>query len=142
MASKSDPIQFKYREVSLEPSLLGNFCENDGLYSADYKKTDELLDLVDELNAKIREIIETRLTDRQREVMGLLYYDGLTQTEVAVKLGLCQPTVHKTVSGNLDYKNGGKRYGGAIKKMQRLCSEDPRISFIVARITEIKSGNA
>jgi DNA-binding CsgD family transcriptional regulator len=142
VASKSDPIQFKYREVSLEPSLLGNFCENDGLYSADYKKTDELLDLVDELNAKIREIIETRLTDRQREVMGLLYYDGLTQTEVAVKLGLCQPTVHKTVSGNLDYKNGGKRYGGAIKKMQRLCSEDPRISFIVARITEIKSGNA
>lgn len=139
MASKSDPIQFKYREVSLEPTLLGNFCERDGIYSAHYQKTDELLDLVDELNEKIRDIIENRLTDRQREVMGLLYYDGLTQTEVALKLGLCQPTVHKTVSGNLDYKNGGKRYGGAIKKIQRLCYEDGRISFIINRISEIKS---
>ena len=139
MASKSDPIQFKYREVSLEPSMLVNFCETDGLYGSDYEKTDELLDLVDELNTRIREIIENRLTDRQREVMGLLYYDGLTQTEVALRLGLCQPTVHKTVSGNLDYKNGGRRYGGAIKKIQRLCHEDTRISFILNRITEIKT---
>ena len=142
MASKSDPIQFKYREVSLEPSLLGNFCETDGLYSSDYQRTDELLDLVDELNAKIKEIIETRLTERQREVMGLLYYDGLTQTEVALKLGLCQPTVHKTVAGNLDYKNGGKRYGGAIKKIQRLCLEDDRVQFIIHRISDIKTGDA
>lgn len=142
MASKSDPIQFKYREVSLEPSLLGNFCESDGLYSIDYQKTDELLDLVDELNDRIRDIIENQLTERQREVMGLLYYDGLTQTEVALKLGLCQPTVHKTVSGNLDYKNGGKRYGGAIKKIQKLCLDDERIQFILQRVTDIKSGNA
>jgi predicted transcriptional regulator len=74
--------------------------------------------------------------------MGLLYYDGMTQTEVALKLGLCQPTVHKTVSGNLDYKNGGKRYGGAIKKIQRLCLDDERIQFILQRVTDIKSGNA
>lgn len=141
MASKSDPIQFKYREVSLEPSLLGNFCEADGLYSSDYQRTDELLDLIDELNTRIKEIIETRLTDRQREVMTLLYYHGLTQTEVAVRLGLCQPTIHKTTSGNLDYKNGGKRYGGALKKIKKICDEDERISFIIKRITEIKTGS-
>jgi DNA-binding CsgD family transcriptional regulator len=141
VASKSDPIQFKYREVSLEPSLLGNFCEADGLYSSDYQRTDELLDLIDELNTRIKEIIETRLTDRQREVMTLLYYHGLTQTEVAVRLGLCQPTIHKTTSGNLDYKNGGKRYGGALKKIKKICDEDERISFIIKRITEIKTGS-
>jgi DNA-binding CsgD family transcriptional regulator len=141
MASKSDPIQFKYREMSLEPSLLGNFCESDGLYSTDYQKTDELLDLVDELNERIREIITVRLTDRQREVMELLYYHGLTQTEVALRLGLCQPTIHKTTSGNLDYKNGGKRYGGALKKIKKICDEDERISFIMKRITEIKTGS-
>lgn len=142
MASKSDPVQFKYREVSLEPSLLSNFCERDGLYNVDYQRTDELLDLVDELNSKIREIIECRLTERQREVMTLLYYDGLTQTEVALLLGLCQPTIHKTTSGNLDYKNGGKRYGGALKKIKRLCDEDERVGFIISRINEIKTGNA
>jgi len=141
VASKSDPIQFKYREVSLEPSLLCNFCENDGLYSSEYHKTDELLDLVDELNAKIREIIETRLTERQREVMTLLYYEGLTQTEVAIRLGLCQPTIHKTTAGNLDYKNGGKRYGGALKKIKRMCEEDERIKFITNRMVEIKTGS-
>lgn len=141
MASKSDPIQFKYREVSLEPSLLVNFCENDGIYSSDYQKTDELLDLIDELNVKIKEIIDSRLTERQREVMTLLYYQGLTQTEVALRLGLCQPTIHKTTAGNLDYKNGGKRYGGALKKIKRICDEDERISFIIRRITEIRTGN-
>lgn len=141
MASKSDPIQFKYREVSLEPTLLGNFCDADGLYSAHYQKTDELLDLIDELNERIKDIIDNRLTDRQREVMTLLYYNGLTQTEVALRLGLCQPTIHKTTAGNLDYKNGGKRYGGALKKIKRLCDEDGRIVFIIKRIGEIKTGS-
>jgi DNA-binding CsgD family transcriptional regulator len=141
VASKSDPVQFKYREVSLEPALLGNFCESDGIYGTDFQKTDELLDLIDELNECIRKIILTRLTDRQREVMTLIYYDGMTQTEIALKLGLCQTTVHKTAAGNLDYKNGGKRYGGAIKRIKRLCDEDPRIQFVINRISEIKTGN-
>ena len=140
MASKSDPVQFKYREVSLEPLLMGNFRESDSLYDIGYAKTDELLDLVDELNLKIKDIIENKLTERQKEVMTLLYYDGLTQTEVALRLGLCQPTIHKTTSGNLDYKNGGKRYGGALKKIKKICDEDPEIVHILTRIHDIKNG--
>lgn len=140
MASKSDSIQFKYREVNLDPAIMGNFCENEGLYSSDYQKTDELVDLVEELNERLKDIIDNKLTARQKEVMILLYYEGLTQTEAALKLGLCQPTIHKTTSGNLDYKNGGKRYGGAIKKIQRLCAADERIQYIMNRVAEIKTG--
>ena len=95
MGSRSDAVQYKYREISIDPVLVNNFSVEDGLFHADYKKTDELIDLVEELNNKIKEIIDNRLTARQKEVMILMYYDGLTQTEIAIQLGLCQPTIHK-----------------------------------------------
>ncbi len=139
MASKSDSIQFKYREVSLDPTIMVSFADADGLYSTDYQKTDELLDLTDELQACIRKIISENLTPRQKEVLELIYFEGLTQTEAALKLGLCQPTIHKTTHGNIDYRNGGKRYGGALKKIRKLCDEDSRITSILKRISEIKT---
>lgn len=140
MKAKSDNVQFRYREMCVDTDLLGNFCESDGLYSVDYAHDDELVDLVEELAVHIKEIVMHKLTTRQTQIVQLLYYEGLTQMEAAHRLGLCQPTIHKGISGNLDYSHGGRRYGGAIKKMQKICEEDERIQFILKRIAEIKSG--
>jgi hypothetical protein len=41
--------------------------------------------------------------------------------------------------GNIDYSNGAKRYGGAIKKIRKLSDEDVEIQQILARIEEIKA---
>lgn len=102
------------------------------------RQSDELLDLMQELAEHVREIIETQLTDRQREVVEKIYYEQMTQTEVAQELGLCQPTIHKVIFGNLDYQHGGKRYGGALKKLRKLAFVHPGIQKVLARITELK----
>lgn len=84
--------------------------------------------------------------------------------ETAELLGVCQTTVHKILAGNVDYssvsddsliprkntqsedlskkyKKGtkGKRYGGALKKIRKLCQEDPEITEIFQRMDEIRA---
>jgi len=58
--------------------------------------------------------------------------------EVADSLGLCQTTIHKILKGNIDYSNGGKRYGGALKKLRKLCSSDPDILEITTRMSQLR----
>lgn len=135
--SKSDNIQHKYREVLIDPILVHSFSENEQLY--DYiKEPDELLDLIDELNLRIKNIIEYKLTTRQRQVVEGLYFRNLTQMELAHELGLCQPSIHKSLLGNISYGESKKRYGGAIKKMQKICDEDPEIQGIINKIDKMK----
>jgi predicted transcriptional regulator len=95
---------------------------------------DELLELTEQLIFKIKDIIDNKLTKRQSEVVKLIFFEQKTQMEVAYLLGLCQTTIHKLIHGNLDYSNGGKRYGGAVKKIRKLCQKDPEIQQIMARI--------
>jgi hypothetical protein len=33
--------------------------------------------------------------------------------------------------GNIDYANGKKRYGGAIKKLKKMCLKDGKIIYIL-----------
>lgn len=63
----------------------------------------------------------------------------MTQTEVAIELGLCQPTVHKVLKGNIDYQNGGKRYGGALKKIRKLCDSDSEIQDLLTKIQRARN---
>lgn len=95
-------------------------------------------ELQDRLIAKIKEVIDTCLTERQREVMIRTFLEQRTQMEVADMLGVCQTTVHKIISGNIDYSNGGRRYGGALKKIKKICETDPDVAQILARLEEIK----
>jgi predicted transcriptional regulator len=99
---------------------------------------EELKELQDQLISKIKEVINTCLTERQREVMIRTYMEQRTQMEVADMLGVCQTTVHKIISGNIDYSNGGRRYGGALKKIKKICETDQEVVQILARLEEIK----
>lgn len=104
----------------------------------DYNKRDELLDLTGQLIDAVNDLINTRLTDRQSEVVQKIFYEQRTQMEVADSLGLCQTTIHKILKGNIDYSNGGKRYGGALKKLKKLCSSDPGIQNIMNRMSQLR----
>lgn len=75
---------------------------------------DEMLDL-------LRQLVETRLTARQREMVELYFTDGLTQSEIAAKLGIAQQVVSKQLFGVL---RDGKRVGGAIRRLRQLCEEN------------------
>lgn len=119
---------------------MSNFSFGDMVYeSVDYQKVDEIIGLTEELFYKVSEIIHTKLTSRQTEVVQKIYFEQKTQMEVADSLGLCQTTIHKILKGNIDYANGGKRYGGALKKLRKLCDSDPEIQNILNKIQEIRA---
>lgn len=122
----------------IDPSILStlSFLSTEDDLSAEAK--DELLELTEQLTFKIKDIIDNKLTRRQSEVVKLIFFEQKTQMEVAYLLGLCQTTIHKLIHGNLDYSNGGKRYGGAVKKIRKLCQKDLEIQHIVSRIDSLR----
>ena len=136
--SKSDAIQWRYREILVDPCVVGNFSLEDRLHYACYRQSDELLDLIQELTDKVNEIVDNKITPRQKQVMHKVYREGLTQTEVANELGLCQPTIHKLIFGNISYEHNKKRYGGAVKKVRKICMNDALIQQILTKIELLK----
>lgn len=130
-----------YVEISMDPSSMSNFSNEDGLneFLRIQESTDEFLLLKNELIKEIMNIVKTSLTDKQKEVMMMTYVDGKTQNEISIELGKHQTTVHKILRGNIDYKNNKKRYGGALKKIKKLCQNNEKIQDILAQMKEIVS---
>lgn len=137
--NKSDSYQYKIVEISVDPVILNDFPMTNGLGAQVNlaKYSEEFYNLRQQLIDEVLRIVENDLTKRQREVV-LLRLQGKTQTQVAEELGVHQTTVHKLLMGNIDYANGKKRYGGAIKKLKKLCSEDDKILKILRKIEELR----
>lgn len=138
--NKSDSYQHKIVEITVDPSLLNDFSLSDGLgFVVNTSKfSEEFHDLRQLLIKEVLRIINTCLTERQAEVIGLRLKD-LTQIQIAEKLGVHQTTVHKLLMGNIDYANGKKRYGGAIKKLKKLCAKDFKIIEILNEMEELRA---
>ena len=137
--NKSDSYQYKIVEIPIDPSLLGEFSNNEGLggflhISSHSEEHDELKK---QLLVEVYRLISTKLTIRQAEVV-YMFLEGKTQMEIAKALGVHQTSVHKCLKGNIDYTNGKKRYGGAIKKLRKLCTGDEAIGSILKRMQECK----
>src|SRR5688572_16186443 len=69
---------------------------------------------------ELSELVHTRLTDRQRQLIELYFYDGRTQEEIAAKLGVSQQAVSRQLFGVL---RNGRRVGGAINRLRKLGEE-------------------
>jgi len=138
--NKSDSYQYRIVEITIDPGMLSDFAAEDGfgaqLQGSGY--SERIRELRIELMKEVRRLINTILTQRQMEVVNLRL-EGRTQVEIAEILGIHQTTVHKTLSGNIDYKNGEVRYGGAIKKLKKMCARDERVLEILQKIDEVRS---
>jgi RNA polymerase sigma factor (sigma-70 family) len=73
-----------------------------------------------ELIAALRELVATRLTDRQRRIVELYFYEGRTQQEISAELGISQQVVSRQLFGVV---RNGKKVGGAIKRLRDVCDE-------------------
>ena len=62
-------------------------------------------------------LIDTHLTDRQRDILRLYYFKGMTQVEIAEELALTQSTVSRHLFGTT---RGGRKVGGAIAKLRKV----------------------
>ena len=128
-------IAHSYIELSMDPHLLNNFSNEEGLeaFLISHSCSEEFRSLRAELLKEVMKIINSCLTKKQKAVMRMTYFEGKTQDEISAELGKNQSTISKSLKGNLDYNNQ-KRYGGAIKKIKRLCAESEKINNILARM--------
>ena len=65
---------------------------------------------------QIRELIRTRLTPRQQQVVEMYFYQNQTQQEIAQALDISQQVVSKHLFGAL---RDGRRVGGALAKLRK-----------------------
>jgi RNA polymerase sigma factor (sigma-70 family) len=80
----------------------------------------------DALREAVREAVATALTDKQREVVEACFFEGLSQGEIARRLGITQQVVDKRLFGAT---RGGKRVGGAMARLREvLAPRLPRVS--------------
>ena len=138
--NRSDKYQHLLVEASCSPDMLVEYSDSRGIAGMvnSAKYDEELMELRDQLKAEVRRIIKTKLTKRQCEVIEL-WFNGLTQTEIAKQLGVNQSSITKSMNGNCDYRNGKKVYGGAKKKLKKLTDQDPVIQEILEKISELHS---
>ena len=138
-SSSGDPeIINNYVEISIDPSLLNNFANEDSMeaFLNTHACSEEFRQLKTDLLKEVMQIIENCLTDKQKEVMKMTYLEGKTQNEISMELGKHQTTIHKILQGNIDYNNQKKRYGGALKKIRKLCINNETIQNILKKMRE------
>jgi len=71
----------------------------------------------EEVSPAVHDLIENKLTGRQREVVKLYYFYGKSQEDIAAILSLSQSTVSRHLFGTV---RDGKKVGGAIPKLRKV----------------------
>jgi RNA polymerase sigma factor (sigma-70 family) len=68
----------------------------------------------DALRDAVREAVAVALTDKQREVVEACFFEGLSQGEIARRLGITQQVVQKRLYGA---SRDGRVVGGAMARL-------------------------
>jgi len=63
----------------------------------------------------VRLAVQTALTEKQREAVELFFFEGLSQSEIARRLGISQQVVQKRLFGA---PRGGTVVGGALARLR------------------------
>ena len=105
------------REIPLSDQMLDAWAAARALESASDPVRERLHA---ELVEILRELVATRLTPRQRDIVEMYYFDGITQEEIAARLGIAQQVVSRQLFGTT---RNGKRIGGAIKRLRDVLDE-------------------
>lgn len=69
----------------------------------------------DELHEAVRAAVTSALTDKQRRAVEGYFFEGLSQGDLASRLGVTQQVVQKTLFGVV---REGKRIGGALSRLR------------------------
>lgn len=90
---------------------LERVAESEALWGRAQTRSESRLRLFEALH----EAIESALTDKQREALWPWFFEGLSQAEIAHRLGISQQVVHKRIFGA---RRKGRVVGGAIKRLR------------------------
>ena len=72
------------------------------------------------LHDAVRSAVDSSLTAKQREVVEAYFFEGLSQGDIARRLGISQQVVQKRLYGA---PRGGKLVGGAIHRLRGVLAE-------------------
>ncbi len=64
---------------------------------------------------RVRDAVASALTDKQREVVEAHFFEGLSQSEIAARLGITQQVVQKRLYG---VRRGRNVVGGALRRLR------------------------
>ena len=126
-------------EISCTTEYMESFTNASSISHAlnPFQYNEEYLELKDQLKKEFWKLVEEVCTERQKVIVRF-YADGYTQTEMAKLLGVNQSSITKSLHGNVDYSNGHKVYGGAVKKLQRFAEDNQKIQEILNKMSELR----
>ncbi len=135
--NKSSIYQFRLLELSSTYKQLSNFSNEDGLSNIlEMNSIDErIIIFQDELLMELKSIIENKLTKKQKQTL-YLFFSGLTQDEIALKLKISQTAVHYCLFGKK--VNEYMIHGGVVKKLKFHTNNNKTIQSILKKIELIK----
>jgi DNA-binding CsgD family transcriptional regulator len=110
--------EYEYHEKIWYMEIPASDWMEQGSITPAFDMYNDVVDTYDGYKPALREAIK-KLTDKQREVLEL-HLKGLTQVQIAEKLGCHQTSVHKLLYGNKVYGANAGRYGGVVKKLRKL----------------------
>ena len=113
----------QFWEIVFPPGEMDNFSEDAAIWyeteeekELRYEKEDRKRNII----PLIMEIIENELTEMQRDCIKLHFLYERDRDEVASALGISRRVVAQHIYG---IRRRGKRVGGGIKKIKRICEE-------------------
>lgn len=68
-----------------------------------------------DVDQEVRRALFTALTEKQREAVELFFFEGLSQSEIARRLGVSQQVIQKRIYGT---QRRGLLIGGALPKLR------------------------
>ena len=110
-------------EVTLSEEAWKGFSEQDHPFHESAEERDARHDRsarAQSIRSDLERLIAETLSDRQREVVELYFYEGLNQRQIAERLGISQQVISQHLYGKL---RDGKVVGGALRKLRRACSQ-------------------
>ena len=111
-------------EVSAESEYLENLPVDRGLWyesEEDRSRREAFSDFFADVKPIVLDLLDSKLTRRQMEVVKLYYLYGKTQEDIATILDLSQSTVSRHLFGTV---RGGKKVGGAIPKLRKVIERE------------------
>ncbi|MBN2307424.1 MAG: sigma-70 family RNA polymerase sigma factor [Candidatus Hydrogenedentes bacterium] len=106
-------------EVPIDSSFLENVPTEGALWfetREDRERRHAMREFFQRVLPAVEELIEAQLTGRQKEVIRLYYFQGLTQEDIAAQLELSQSTVSRHLFGTV---RNGRKVGGALNKLRK-----------------------
>ena len=120
------------REFSRDVRDLDRFSAQNALWyetEDDRERRWAVCEFREQVMPTVRDLVDRRLTRRQREVVYLYFFLGKTQEDIAAILNLTQSTVSRHLFGIV---RGGKRIGGAVAKLRRAIDREPSPAITTA----------